>query len=140
MKMLVSVVMTSVLAASMGCASAPACVTSFSLQVGAVDANGAAKAAGNADHTQATPGNQQQYRASSGPTVVSGQCALPALVKLVHPQWTTSDAVDISISSADDATNGLATCLGATLQPATLTATYTANGTTKTTSTTLTCY
>ncbi len=140
--MLVSAVMSSVLAASMGCASAPtpACVTSFSLQVGAVDAIGAAKAVGSADHTQVAPGNQQQYRAFSGPTVVSGQCAVPALGKQVHPQWTTSDAVDVSISSADDASNGLATCLGATLQPATLTATLTADGMTKTTSTTLTCY
>ena len=131
------------LAVLAGCSSAPAtpaCVTSFSLQVSAVNADGSAKAAGSADHTQPAPASQQQFTAFSGTTLVSGQCAVAALLAAVHPQWTTSDAIDISISSANDATNGLATCLGTTLAPATITATLTSGGVTKTSTSSLTCY
>ena len=124
-----------------GCGSAaPPCVTSFSLGVSAVNSSGAAKTTGSADHTMPAPGNQQQFNATSAPSVVSGTCAVPALVSLVRPQWTTSDAIDSSISSANDATNGLATCMGTTLTPATITATLTSGGVTRTATTTLTCF
>ena len=121
-----------------GCGTAtPPCVTSFSLVVGPQNTSGSSL--GIADHTLPAPGDQQLFTAYSGETIVSGQCAVPDLLAPVHPQWTTSDAVDITISSANDTTNGLATCNGATLTPAVITATYTQGTTSKTASSTLTC-
>ena len=124
-----------------GCGAAPnqACVTSFSLQAGPVNANGSSALTGQADHNAAAPGNQQQFAAHSGEVVISGACAETALIASVRPQWTTSDAIDVTISSANDLTNGLAVCTGTTLTPATITATYTSGATTKTATSSLTC-
>ena len=121
-----------------GVAAPPACVESFTLSAGPQDAS-SPTAGGIADHNAAAPGNQQQFLAASGIQVVSGQCAVPQLGVIVHAQWTVSDNIDVQISSAQDQTNGLATCTGATLAPATVTATYTEAGVTKSASSTLTC-
>ena len=66
---------------------------------------------GSADHNAPAPANQQQFIAGSGATESVPGCGVPQVIKLVHPQWTTSDSVDVQISSADDATNWLATCV-----------------------------
>ncbi len=126
------------LLAGCGAASTPACVESFSLSAAPQSAP-SPTAGGVADHNAKAPGNQQQFLASSGVEVVSGRCAVPAVIAIVHAQWTVSDNIDVQISSAADQTNGLATCIGATLAPATVTASYTQGGVTKTSSTTLTC-
>ncbi len=122
-----------------GCGTAPtqACVTSFSL--GAEPQSESGSSMGLANHALPAPGNQQQFIAFTGQVVVSGQCASTNVLASVRPQWSTSDAIDVSISSANDGTNGLATCTGATLSPAVITATYTQGTTTKTAISTLTC-
>ena len=85
-------------------------------------------AAGTASHLSAAPGNQVKFTATSQPYVISGSgCALPQIVASVQATWTTSDAKNVSISSAAGATNGLATCLGATSGAVTITATNTLN-------------
>ena len=88
------------------------------------------------------PGDQQQFTAASGYTLSSksGSCATPALLQLVHPVWSSSAPLHISISSADDATNGLATCNGATSGPVTLTATSGSGKSAITATATLTCH
>ncbi len=81
---------------------------------------------GSVDSTATAPSNQAQFQASASFIVTqqgSGFCAIPAIGQLLHPQWTNPDPVHITISSADDSTNGLATCNGATAGPVTLTAT-----------------
>ena len=126
-----------------GCGStaSTACVSSFNLNVGVSNPGtaGSSQTSGVADHTLAAPGNQQQFSAYAPEVVVSGQCAVPQVVAPVRPQWTVSDMMDVTISSANDATNGLATCVGTTLTPATVTATYAEGPTTKSASGTLTC-
>jgi hypothetical protein len=79
------------------------------------------------DHSADSPGNQQKF------TVVeqelfyspSGEiCPVPLPpAKVVDPTWTNPDPLDISISSANDATNGVAVCTGPTSGPVTLTGT-----------------
>ena len=133
-----SLLLATGLLAGCGTAAPPACVESFTLSAGPADAS-SPTAGGIADHNAAAPGNQQQFLASSGIQVVSGQCAVPALIAVVHAQWTVSDNIDVQISSAQDQTNGLATCSGATLSPAIVTATYTEAGVTKFATSTLTC-
>lgn len=98
-----------------GCgAGSPACVTGSSLDV--------SPATATADSTAKIPGNQQQFKASSQPISLKGNCALPAFIAIVHPNWTNPDPIHIAISSANDDTNGLATCKGPTAGPVTLTA------------------
>jgi hypothetical protein len=55
----------------------------------------------------------------------------PNLYQDVYAQWETSDPNIVSISSANDATNGIATCLAAT-SGVTISATLTAYGFTQT--------
>ena len=64
-----------------------------------------------ADHTAAAPGNQVQFRAESSPGNTNPSCPVPTYILNVHAQWTSSDP-NVTVSSADDATNGLATCVG----------------------------
>ncbi len=95
-----------------------------------------------ADHMAAAPGNQQQF-VSGTSEVAKGSsttgCAVPAVIAVAHPVWTNPDPQAITISSANDATNGTAVCTAATSGPVTLTAT-TGSGTTVLTSTvSLTC-
>ena len=81
------------------------------------------------DHTAMPPGNQEFFIAAEGALYGPG-CATPQSLAVVPAQWSTSDSQNVTISSANDATNGLATCLGAT--NATVTATLTADGFTQT--------
>ena len=79
-------------------------------------------ATATADHSATPPGNQQQFSAVLAPTGPPG-CPIPQVVLLVYPTWTNPAPLAISISSAQDKTNGLATCLKATTGAVTLTAT-----------------
>jgi hypothetical protein len=78
---------------------------------------------GSADHRAAAPGNQVKYAAWYGPTQGSS-CLIPEL-DVTNATWTSSDPLDVQVSSAPGDTNGLATCTGATSGAATLTASYT---------------
>ncbi len=72
-----------------------------------------------ADHISAPPGNQQQFHAYSGPGAAVSGCAQAQVIAELTPQWTVSDTVHVTISSAQN-TNGLATCLGSTTGAATV--------------------
>jgi hypothetical protein len=87
------------------------------------------------DHTATAPGNQQQFSATTREVDQAGcNAVLPQFIAVVHPIWTVSDPLHVTVSSADDATNGLATCLGATNGAAMLTAAF-GSGTNQTTAT-----
>ena len=90
------------------------------------------------DHSLMPPGNQEFYIAAVG-SEIGPNCASTNLYKPMSAQWVTSDPADVSISSADDATNGLATCTGPTPPGATVTATLKAYGFTQTLSSPITC-
>jgi hypothetical protein len=101
-------------------------------------------AVGSADHLAVAPGDQQQFSAFSQelPTANSSGCAVPNVIAKLTPTWTVSDSTNVKISSAQDATNGVATCIGTTKSPITVTAlgALTAGGATQTLGTaTLTC-
>jgi hypothetical protein len=87
-----------------------------------------APATATADHVAVAPGDQQQFSAFSQrePTTASAGCAVPTAnptnITKLTPAWTVSDSANVKISSAQDATNGLATCLGTTKSPVTITA------------------
>jgi hypothetical protein len=93
---------------------------------------------GNAapDHTEPPPGNQERFQAGIGGVYGPG-CATSQVLHLTPAQWTTSDPKDVTISSAADATNGLATCVGAA--NATVSATLTSDGFTQTKSASIVC-
>jgi hypothetical protein len=80
-----------------------------------------------ADHNLAAPGNQVQFATVSS---VSGNCPL---IADTLGTWSTSDPGNTSISGS-----GLATCLGATTTPATISNSGTVHGR-GFTSATLTC-
>lgn len=108
-----------------GCAGAPSCPSGGCT----LDCTGklilnAYPTSATADHSAAAPGNQQQFTVTEGETFYSpsGQiCVVPAIEAVVHPLWTNPDPLDISISSANDATNGAAVCTDSTSGPVTLT-------------------
>lgn len=81
---------------------------------------------GSADHMAAAPGNQVKFGAAYGPTEQSS-CKLPTVL-VTNATWTSSDPVDVQVSSAPGDPNGLATCLSATSAPLTVTASYTPTG------------
>ena len=120
-----------------GCGTAASCSLANVVDV--------SPAVATADHMTFAPGDQQQFNASSSlkPSATSsGSCAVPALSVKLTPTWTVSDPINVKISSAQDATNGLATCISTTKSPVTVTAlgTLTAGGVTQTLGTaTLTC-
>jgi hypothetical protein len=74
------------------------------------------------DHAAKTPDNQQLFLAETTPHAAAG-CAVPQYVVRAYPTWTNPDPIDITISSANDNTNGVATCNAATNGAVTLTAT-----------------
>jgi hypothetical protein len=114
-----------------GCgAASPDCTLSYVLEV--------SPATATANHSAAPPGNQQQFRALSQPTAGPG-CAIPAYGVEALPVWTNPDPLAISISSAQNQTNGLATCLTATDGAVTLTATVGTGQTAQTKTVSLTC-
>ena len=118
--------------ALVGCgAASPGCVYTPVLSLGPVQAtvSSAAKA----------PANQQVFTAGLGETATGTGCAIPAVIALVHPSWANPDPIHISISSADDATNGTAVCEGPTAGAVTLTALILFGATTVTSSVQLTC-
>jgi hypothetical protein len=98
----------------------------------------AAGQAAVADHMAKAPGNQVQFYAYPQ-TELKGECAVPAILAPAQAQWTVSDSINVQISSARDQTNGLATCVGATSAPATVTASVTEDGFTKSATATITC-
>lgn len=100
------------------------------MTVGPADPNAAP------DHAASPPGNQEQFQAGMGGAYGPG-CATSQVLHLTAAQWSTSDAKNVTISSANDATNGLATCLGTT--SATVSATLTSGGFTQTESTPIVC-
>lgn len=91
------------------------------------------------DHNAMPPSNQERFEAGLGPPIGPEPCVFHPLYELVHAQWTASDPQDVSISSADDDTNGVATCLGTTKAGATVTATLTSDGFTESVSTPIAC-
>jgi hypothetical protein len=91
------------------------------------------------NHTDPPPGNQEQFIAALFPTATGSGCAVPQVVEKVAANWTVSDPVHVTISSANNATNGVATCIGATSGPVTVTASYTQNSVTKTAANSLIC-
>jgi hypothetical protein len=95
-------------------------------------------ATATANHSAAPPGNQQKFTAQLSPTAPAG-CPIPALSALAYPTWNNPDALDITISSAPDATNGVATCNSSTSGAVTLTATEVTVANTYTSSVQLTC-
>jgi hypothetical protein len=97
---------------------------------------GPADANATPDHAAPPPGNQEQFQAGEGGVYGAG-CATSQLLKLTPAQWSTSDPKDVTISSANDATNGLATCLGAA--NASVSATLTSDGFTETKSASIVC-
>lgn len=90
------------------------------------------------DHNGMPPANQEFFVSAIGSEVGPG-CASTNLYKNSPAQWTTSDPKNVVISSADDTTNGQATCLGPTAVGASVSATLTAYGFTQTLSTPITC-
>ena len=85
-----------------------------------------------ADHSQAPPGNQVQFSTNSTAT---GTCPSTADTLGV---WSTSDPSHITISN-QAGTNGLATCVVATVTPATISNSGLVRGTKSYTPATLTC-
>jgi hypothetical protein len=74
-----------------------------------------------ADHSATAPGNQMQFSIKS---TVTGNCPL---VADQGGMWSTSDSVNTTISNQAP-TQGLATCLNATSNPATITESGTVRG------------
>jgi hypothetical protein len=95
-------------------------------------------ATATADHAATAPGNQQQFSAYVDPSTQPG-CPIPQWVAKASPTWTNPAPLAISISSAQDQTNGLATCLAATTGAVTLTATVGTGLTAQTKTVALTC-
>ena len=71
---------------------------------------------------------------------LKGSCAIPALARVVYVPWTNPDPLHISISSANNSSNGLATCIGPTDGPVSLTATDAGPNNTATATVQLTCH
>ncbi|HEX4155315.1 MAG TPA: hypothetical protein VHY48_06855 [Acidobacteriaceae bacterium] len=94
--------------------------------------------AATADHAANPPGNQVKFTAEGSPTAPAG-CPQPAYIVALRPAWANPDPADIQISSANDATNGVATCERATNGAVTLTATTAVGSTTLKNTATLTC-
>lgn len=118
-----------------GCGAAPPSCTVVGLNLGVMPAVGQSAVA---DHMATAPGNQVQFYAYPQEEL-KGDCAVPAVLGPAPATWTVSDNVNVKISSAKDQTNGLATCVGATAAPATVTATVTQAGFTASATATISC-
>jgi hypothetical protein len=119
-----------------GCGAVPSNSCVYGLQLST------SPAAAVASHMAVAPGNQEQFTADVSEVVKTSSsvgCALPAVIQLAHPLWSNPDPINISISSANDSTNGLAVCNAATSGPVTLTASTTSGGSALSSSVTLTC-
>jgi hypothetical protein len=134
MKPLLTAISTLLTSGSLlGCGGHPDCSTYAVLSAGPETAT--------ANHSAKAPGNTTLFQAAVTQKLVhtSSSCALPALSMIVQPNWTVSDPSKATISSAKDATNGLATCLAASITPITVTATDAGTSATLTATATLTC-
>jgi hypothetical protein len=92
------------------------------------------------DHTLAPPGNQEQFIAFEGFTAPAG-CAVPALLVYYPAVWTVSDPASVQLSASTGGTvpAEIATCIAATPNPVTITASVTNRGVTTTGTHTMTC-
>jgi hypothetical protein len=75
-----------------------------------------------ANHSAAAPGNQVQFFSTIAPKASAADCPVPLYIIAARPAWTNPDPLDLTISNANDATNGTAVCNSATSGPVTLTA------------------
>ncbi len=117
-----------------GCGAAPPGCKVTGLNVDVSPASGVT----TLDHAAKAPSNQQQFYAYAQ-TLETGDCVVSEALGPTAAIWTVSDAVHVQISSANDSTNGLATCVGATNGAATVTGTVTKEGFTATATSSLTC-
>ena len=72
-------------------------------------------ATATADHSAASPGNQQAFNVGFASAIPG--CPYPLTNVIAGPQnylWVSSDPIHAPISNAKDATAGVATCVGAT--------------------------
>lgn len=77
------------------------------------------------NHAAAPPANQVQFIGVGGYAAPPGEdCAVPALSWIAYGTWSNPDPTDITISSADDSTNGTAVCVAPTNGAVTLTGTF----------------
>ena len=76
------------------------------------------------DHTAAGAQNLVVFRGVARATLPAGCPQTTDLEALVYASWSNPDPTDIQISSADDSTNGQASCLHATSAAVTLTGTF----------------
>jgi hypothetical protein len=119
-------------AALTGCGVAsPGCTITDAFGVGPLTAT--------ANHSAAAPGNQVQFSSYISPKPSAANCAVPNWIIAARPNWTNPDPLDISISSATDATNGTAVCNSATSGPVSLTASVGTGATPSTITVQLTC-
>ncbi|MDE1160838.1 MAG: hypothetical protein PW792_02705 [Acidobacteriaceae bacterium] len=75
------------------------------------------------DHLAPAVQNQVQFQGAITHSAVQG-CAEPALAQIEYATWSNPDPKNIQISSSFDVTNGMASCLGATGTPVTLTGVF----------------
>jgi hypothetical protein len=131
MKRLISMIATLLLLAglaSSGCSSSGADCSIASV--------GVLPASATADHSAAPPGNSQQFFAVGA--VPKGCVSIPAV--LIDVTWSVSDTTNVTISNTQGQTFGMATCIGTTGGPVTVTATRPAvNGHSLSGTSTLTC-
>ncbi|HTE89603.1 MAG TPA: hypothetical protein VK639_11635 [Terriglobales bacterium] len=131
MKWLISMIATLLLLAglaSSGCSSSGADCSIASV--------GVLPASATADHSAAPPGNSQQFVAVGA--VPKGCVPIPAV--LIDVTWSVSDTTNVTISNTQGQTFGMATCIGTTGGPVTVTATRPAvNGHSLSGTSTLTC-
>lgn len=119
-------------AALTGCGVAsPACTLTDTLIISPLTAT--------ASHTAAAPGNQVQFFSEIAPKPSAANCPVPEYVIAARPAWANPDPLDITISSAADATNGTAVCNSATSGPVSLTASVGSQATPSTITVQLTC-
>ena len=131
---LAALVLCSSCSVLLSCGSQPDCSTVSVLRVGPTNAA--------ADHMAKAPDNAVQFTAFVGQSLVHPQnaCGVPTIAAAVKPTWTVSDPTNVTISSAEDATNGLATCVGATTNPVTVTGTTRGSSGAITATATISCH
>ena len=96
---------------------------------GAIQALDVSPAIATVSSSAAPPGDQTKFSAGIAyvPNPPGANCAIPQIVMSAFPAWTNPDPIHITISSAQDQTNGTAICKGPTGGPVRLTATATSS-------------
>jgi len=107
-----SLFLTAIASILLACGSG---VSSSSCQITGLNVS---PASGTADHTAIAPGNQVQFGVSAK---LPQGCVQNFAALLAMATWTTSDPVNTNIVNPPNG-YGLVTCVGATPQPATITA------------------